>query len=295
MRIVVAGSQGFIGSALCTALARDGHTVVRLVRRPSRSADEIGWDPSAGRLDARALAGADAVVDLAGVNPGSRPLTAARKRQVLASRVDTTGLLARTLATRDDTPRVLLQASAVGAYGDRGDEPVTEQTPYGDTYFAGVVRQWEAATAPAQEAGVRVALLRTGIVLGHGGGALSRLLPLLRLGLGGPLGGGRQFWPWITLVDEVRAIVHLLDAPASGPVNLVTAADRNAQVVAAIARALHRPATLPVPAWALRAVLGDFASEVLGSVRAEPTVLAATGFRPVHGELSAAAAWLARS
>jgi uncharacterized protein (TIGR01777 family) len=243
-------------------------------------------------LDPRALDGAGAVVNLAGVNVGERRLTAARKREVLASRVGTAELLARTLAA-STSPGVLLQASAIGAYGDRGEEELDERSSFGDTYFAGVVRAWEAATAPAERAGVRVVHLRTSVVLDAHGGALGRLLPLVRLGLGGRLGSGRQFWSWITLHDEVRAIEHLLTGSVEGPVNLVAAATRNADVVAALAAAVHRPAVLPVPAWALRLVLGDFSSEVLGSVRAVPSVLAASGFRPDHPDIATAAAWVA--
>jgi len=293
MQVVIAGSHGFIGSALVPHLRQSGHDVRALVRRPARGPDEISWDPDAGRLDPAALEGADAVINLAGVNPGSRPLTAARKREVLSSRLSTTGLLARTLAAHDDGPRVLLQASGIGAYGSRGDDVLDEGEPIGTTFFAEVVRRWEAATAPAQDAGVRVAHLRTGIVLGPSGGALGRLLPLLRLGLGGRLGSGRQFWPWLTLVDEVRAIEHLLTAPVEGPVNLVTAPARNAEVVGALAHAMHRPAVVPVPAFALRAVLGDFSSEVLGSIRAIPAALDASGFVPVHADLETAADWVA--
>jgi len=292
MRVVVAGSQGFIGSALVPHLRAAGHEVRVLVRRDPRSADEVGWDPDRGRLDPEVLRAADAVIDLAGVNAGSRPLTARRKQVVLSSRLRTTELLSVTLAGLDDRPRVLLQASGIGAYGDRGDVELDEHEPLGTTFFADVVRQWEAATAPAHRTGNRVVLLRTGVVLGPHGGALGRLLPLLRVGLGGRLGSGRQFWPWITLTDEVRAIEHLLGAPVHGPVNLVTRADRNADVIDALARAMHRPAAVPVPAFALRALLGDFSSEVLGSIRAVPAALDASGFRPVHPDLASAAAWL---
>lgn len=292
MRIVVAGSQGFIGSALVPHLRAAGHDVRRLVRRPPAAPDELTWDPAAGVLDPRAIDGADAVVNLAGVNVGERRLTAARKREVLASRVGTAELLARTLAA-STTPGVLLQGSAIGAYGDRGEEELDERSPLGSTYFAGVVRAWEAATAPAERAGVRVVHLRTSVVLDAHGGALGRLLPLVRLGLGGRLGSGRQFWSWITLHDQVRAVEHLLTGSVEGPVNLVAAATRNADVVAALAAAVHRPAVLPVPAWALRLVLGDFSSEVLGSVRTVPGVLAASGFRPDHPDIATAAAWVA--
>ncbi|CAM5780111.1 TIGR01777 family oxidoreductase [Cellulomonas persica] len=293
MRIVVAGSHGFIGSALVPRLRSSGHDVRVLVRRDPERPDEISWDPARGVLDGDALRGVDAVVNLAGTNPGTRLLTDARKRDVLASRVDTAGLLARTLADLDDGPRVLLQASGIGAYGDRGDVELDEREPLGTTFFAEVVRQWEAATEPAAAAGVRVVLLRTGVVLGAGGGALRPMWPLLRAGLGGRLGSGRQYWPWISLLDEVRAIEHLLTAEVAGPVNLVTHADRNADVVAALAQAVHRPAVVPVPSFALRLVLRDFSSEVLGSVRAVPAALAASGFAPEHGDLAAAARWAA--
>ncbi|GIG19796.1 epimerase [Cellulomonas chitinilytica] len=292
MHVVVAGSQGFIGGALVPHLRAAGHEVRVLVRRDPRSSDEVGWDPDRGQLEPAVLRAADAVVDLAGVNAGSRPLTARRKQLVLSSRLRTTELLSTTLARLDDRPRILLQASGIGAYGDRGDVELDELEPLGTTFFADVVRQWEAATAPAQDAGSRVVLLRTGVVLGPHGGALGRLLPLLRLGLGGRLGSGRQFWPWITLADEVRAIGHLLEVDVHGPVNLVARADRNSDVIGALARAMHRPAVVPVPAFALRALLGDFSSEVLGSIRAVPAALDASGFRPLHPDLGAASAWL---
>lgn len=293
MQVVIAGSSGFIGSALVPHLRRSGHDVRTLVRGAAAGPHQIAWDPDGGRLDPAAVADADAVINLAGVNPGKRPLTTARKRVVLSSRLRTTGLLARTLADLDGGPRVMLQASGIGAYGSRGEDVLDESEPLGSTFFAHVVRQWEAATAPAQDAGIRVVHLRTGIVLGQGGGALGPLLPLIKAGVGGRLGSGKQFWPWITLLDEVRAIEHLLTAPVHGPVNLVTAPARNAEVVAALARAMHRPAIVPVPAFALRLVLGDFSSEVLGSLRAVPAVLDASGFEPMHADLATAAEWVA--
>jgi uncharacterized protein (TIGR01777 family) len=292
MRVVVGGSHGFVGGALLPLLREHGHDVRRLVRREPRSPDEFAWDPDAGTLDPAALDGADAVINLAGVNPGSRPLTTARKRLVLSSRVRSTTLLATRLAEADGGPRVLLQASGIGAYGSRGEDVLDESEPLGDTFFAHVVRRWEASTAPAEAAGVRVVHLRTGIVLGPGGGALGRLLPVLRLGLGGRLGSGRQFWPWISLLDEVRAIEHLLTADVSGPVNLVTEPRRNIEVVRALAAAMHRPAVVPVPAFALRLALGDFSSEVLGSIRAIPAALDRSGFAPVHADLDDAARWV---
>lgn len=293
MRVLVAGSSGLIGTALVRHLREAGHEVVRLVRHPARTRDEAAWDPAAGTVDTAAVASADAVVCLAGVNVASRPLTAARKHEVVSSRVDTAGLLARTLADLGgDRPRVLLQASGIGAYGDRGDDLLTEGEPLGDTFFAGVVRDWEAATAPARDAGARVALLRTGIVLAPSGGAAAPLLLPLRAGVGTRLGSGRQYWSWITLLDEVRAIEHLLTADVAGPVNLVARADRHGDLLTALRRVWGAPLQVPVPAPLLRAVLRDFSSEVLGSVRADPAALRASGFVPRHATALDAARWL---
>ncbi|MCC2308145.1 TIGR01777 family oxidoreductase [Cellulomonas chengniuliangii] len=292
MDIVIAGSHGLIGTALTTGLRDRGHRVRRLVRRDAQGPDELRWDPRAGTLDPRGLRGVDAVVNLAGASIGDWPLTAARKREIVASRTRSTTLLSEAVAALDAPPAVLLQASGIGAYGDRGDTLIDESEPLGHTFFAGVVRQWEASTAAAEAAGVRVAHLRTGIVLSPEGGALGRLLPLLRLGLGGPLGTGRQYWSWITLPDEVAAIIHLLDAPVRGPVNLVASATTNADLTRAIAVRMGRPAVLRPPAWALRLVLGDLSQEVLGSVRATPAKLAASGFVPRHPDVEAAARYV---
>lgn len=283
MVVVLAGSSGLIGTALAERLRAEGRTVRRLVRRTARDPEEHTWDPDAGVLDPAVLAGADAVVNLAGAGVGDKRLTAARKRVVLESRTRTTGLIARTIAGMDAPPRVLLQGSATGAYGYRGDVEVTEAEPYGDSYLAGVVRRWEAAAAPAVERDdVRVAFLRTGIVLARSGGAAGRLLPLIRLGLGGPLGSGRQYWSWISLEDEVRAILHLLDAPVSGPVNLVAEPVTEIEIVRALAEAVHRPAVLPVPGFALKLALGQFSDEILGSLRVVPKALTASGFVHRH-------------
>lgn len=292
MRIVVAGSHGLIGTALVSELRGRGDTVHRLVRGTPEHPEDVAWDPDAGRLDPEALAGADAVINLAGVNVGTRRLTESRKRAVILSRTRTTGLIATALAGLAAPPPVLLQASGIGAYGDRGDDVLDEDEPLGDTFFAGVVRQWEAATAPAERAGVRVAHLRSGIVLSQGGGALARIMPLVRAGIAGPLGSGRQYWSWITLTDEVRAVLHLLEAPVAGPVNLVATAATNAEVTSALARAVHRPAVVPVPAWAVRLGLGDFSQEILGSVRAVPRRLADSGFTHVHPDIGSAAAYV---
>lgn len=279
MRVVIAGSSGLIGSSLTELLRAEGADVVRLVRRAPAHPEEHRWDPDRGELDPDVLVGADVVVNLAGAGVGDERLTAERKRVVLSSRTTGTALLARTIAGTDDPPRVLLQGSASGAYGDRGEEVLTEDSSRGDTFLAGVVRAWEDAARPAvEDPRVRVVFLRTGIVLTPGGGALGPLLPLIRFGLGGPLGSGKNYWAWITLADEVRAIRHLMDAPVDGPVNLVADAARSIDVIRALAQALHRPAVLPVPGFALRLVLGEFADEILASQRIVPQKLDSSGF-----------------
>ena len=293
MDIVVAGSHGLIGSELLERLREDGHHVRRLVRRPAQTRDEREWDPDAGILDPSAVEGADAVVNLAGAGIGDHRWTTEYKRTLVTSRTRTTGLLARTLAALDAPPPVWVQGSAIGYYGDRGAQVLTETSSSGEGFLARLVREWEAATAPAQDAGVRVVHARTGIVLSPEGGALGRLLPLLRLGVGGRLGPGTQYWSWITVRDEVAALRHLLTAPVHGAVNLCAPLPAtNAQITAALAQALHRPAVVAVPSFALRVVLGELASDVLGSQRALPTVLEASGFRFAHPSLEAAARWV---
>ncbi|WP_182111374.1 TIGR01777 family oxidoreductase [Actinotalea sp. JY-7876] len=294
MHVVVAGSHGLIGSALVEHLATRGHRVRRLVRRAPATSREIGWDPDRGRLDAEELRAADAVVNLGGAGLGDRRWTPAYRATILRSRTTPTALLARTLARLDDRPRVLLQGSAVGFYGDRGDEVLTEASEPGEGFLVDVVRAWEGAARPAQDAGVRVAHLRTGIVMSRSGGSFGRLLPLLRLGVGGPLGDGSAVWAWITLEDQVRAIEHLLTADVHGAVNLTGPSPaRVGDVVGAVARALRRPAVVRVPRVALRLALGEFADDVLSSQRALPTVLATSGFTHTHATLDAAAAWTA--
>ncbi len=296
MHVVVAGSRGLIGSALVSHLTAAGHRVRRLVRGPAGSSREIGWDPYRDELDPAALRGVDAVINLGGAGIGDRLWTPSYRRTILESRTLPTTLLSRTLALMDDGPTVLLQASAVGFYGDRGTEPLTEASPPGRGFLADVVRAWEGATAAAEGHGVRTVHLRTGMVLAPEGGALGRLLPLLRLGVGGPLGDGSNVWSWITLHDHVRAIGHLLTTPVVGPVNLTgpePATQR--QVIAAIADELHRPAVVSVPAPLLRLVLRDMADELLlFGQKALPTVLEDSGFTWDHPTLDAAADWLTR-
>lgn len=292
-RIAVTGSSGLIGTALVAALQERGDEVVRLVRRAPRAADERQWDPSTRRLDAAVLDGVDGVVTLAGAGVGDRRWSPAHKRDVLASRTDSTAAIASAIAAADQPVR-LVAGSAVGYYGDRGDEELTEASPAGTGFLADVVLAWEAAAQPAVDAGASVAFVRTGIVMAREGGAMKPLLRLARLGLAGPLGSGRQFWPWITLADEVGAILHLLDRPdVTGPVNLAAPAPaRQREIVAALGRALHRPAVLWAPSPALHVVLGEFAGEILGSQRIVGDVLRDSGYVCAHADIDSAVRWL---
>lgn len=260
------------------ALHADGHTVRRLVRHPTGQPGETRWIP--GVVDPATVDGMDAVVHLAGAGVGDRRWSASRQAVILNSRVDGTTAIARSIAACRQPPGVLLSGSAIGWYGDTGGRDVAEGDPAGDGFLAEVVRRWEAAAAAAVAVGVRVCWLRTGVVLSASGGAMGRVLPLFRLGLAGRLGSGRQWISWIALPDEVAAILFLLGADVSGPVNLTTSAVTNADYTQAVARAVRRPAVLPVPGFALRLVLGGFADEgVLAGQRVDPAVLRGAGFR----------------
>ncbi len=290
MNILVSGSHGMIGSALVPALAARGHRTVRLVRhRDSRLPDEVAWDPASGRIDAAALEGIEAAIHLAGVNIGARRWTAARKAQIRESRVEGTRLLADTLARLRRTLQVLVCASATGYYGSRGEEILVEESAPGTGFLADLCRDWEGAAAPARDAGIRVAHLRSGIVLSPSGGALAALLPIFRMGVGGTLGSGRQFMSWITLDDEVEAIIHVLSRDAvRGPVNLVSPHPvANREFTATLGRVLRRPALLPVPGPVLRIALGEVAGELLGSQRVHPARLLASGFAFRYPDLDA--------
>jgi uncharacterized protein (TIGR01777 family) len=289
MKVAITGSSGLIGSALVPALAAAGHEVVRLVRRPASGADEISWDPAAGELDARALEGCEAVVHLAGATIGSR-WSKTRRRAILDSRVEGTRLVAETIASLTARPRVLVTASAIGVYGDRGDEELSEASPQGEGYLAEVVAAWEAAAAPALDAGIRVAQLRTGIVLSKHGGALQRLLLPTRLGLGGPVGNGRQWWSWVTLDDAVAAYLFALEHELAGPINVTAPSPvTNREFMKALGRALRRPAVVPLPAFAVRLAFGEMGEEVLlAGQRVRPDALEAAGFRFAQPELDGA-------
>lgn len=285
------GASGLIGTALVAHLRADGHEVLRLVRRPAARPDEVTWDPVAGTVDLGRLSGVDAVVHLAGAGVGEHRWTAAYRQVILDSRVQGTGTIARAVAELDPAPGVLVSASAIGFYGDTGSRAVDETAPRGAGFLAEVVEAWEAAAEPARVAGVRVVHPRSGLVMARSGGAWARLLPLFRLGVGGRLGNGRQYWSYITLEDEVRALTHLLDSELAGPVNLTAPEPAtNAEITKAMGAALHRPTLLPVPAIALRTVLGEFSSEVLGSARVRPARLLADGFAFRHPDLVSAVA-----
>ncbi|MFE9630510.1 TIGR01777 family oxidoreductase [Streptomyces sp. NPDC006463] len=280
MRIAVTGSTGLIGSALVRSLREDGHEVVRFVRREPASADEARWDPVGGHVDPGGLAGCGAVVHLAGAGVGEHRWTSAYKKEIRDSRVLGTATIAKALAALDEPPAVFVSGSAVGYYGDTGDRTVDEDAPAGHGFLSSVCVEWEAAAEPARAAGIRTAFARTGLVVAREGGAWGRLFPVFRAGIGGRLGNGRQYWSFISLWDEIAALRHIIDTPSiEGPVNLTAPEPlTNRQVTAAMARVLHRPALLPVPAVALRVVLGEFAEDVTGSQRAVPARLLESGF-----------------
>ncbi len=294
MQLAVTGASGLIGTALTRSLRASGHAVRPLVRRPSDDPDAVRWDPAAGTIDDGALDGVDAVVHLAGAGIGDKRWSAGRKREILDSRTDGTGLIARTLAGRSTPPAVLVSASAVGYYGSPGDEVVTEQSAPGDDFVAGVVQAWEAAAQPAVDAGIRTVFLRTAPVLARHGGILPRMALPFRLFVGGRLGSGRQWMSWISLDDAVGAIRFVLEHDElSGPVN-VTAPEpvTNAQMAAAIGAALHRPSAVPVPAFAPRLVLGREMADLLlfVSQRVRPAALIDAGYRFTYPDVVSALA-----
>lgn len=289
MRVAISGSSGFLGTALRAALVERGDEVVRLVRRPAHAADEITWHPTAGDLNPVALEGVSAVVNLAGAGIGDKRWTASYKRVLVDSRRDATSTIARTLAGLDEPIR-LVNASAMGYYGNRGEDTVDEESTPGTGFLADLVTAWEAAAAPAIDAGCPVAFARTGLVISPSGGLMGQLMPLAKLGLAGPLGNGRQWWSWISLADEIRALLLLIDHPElTGPVNLavpVEAAVRQRDAMRALGRELHRPAFVPAPYIALRVVLGEFAGDALSSTRMAPKVLQHNDFQWTHRDIT---------
>ena len=274
-RIAVTGSSGLIGTSLIGHLKSEGHTVQRLVRRKAVASDEVQWDPTQGFVDLEPLRGVDAVIHLAGAGVGDKRWTKKYRAEILNSRL--LGTTAIATAVNELKPATFISASAIGWYGETGNRAVIESDRSGDDFLAAVCREWEGAADIAHD--VRTVKLRTGLVLDPTGGALGRMLPLFKLGLGGKLGPGTQWWSWITLHDHIRAICHLLESKVSGPVNLTTANPvTNQEFTAALARAMHRPAIFPAPAIALKIALGGFSTEILGSKKVIPQTLMDDGF-----------------
>ncbi len=274
-RIAISGSSGLIGSALVGHLKSEGHTVQRLVRRAPVAADEVTWDPQTGYVDLSALEGVNAIIHLAGAGVGDKRWTKKYKSEILNSRLLGTTAIAHAVASVK--PQVFISASAIGWYGESGNRAVIESDRVGDDFLATICREWEAAADLAGD--VRTVKLRTGLVLDPTGGALGKMLPLFRLGFGGKLGNGKQWWSWITLHDVIRAIDFALVEKISGPVNLTSPNPvTNQEFTAALARALHRPAVFPAPAIGLKIALGGFSAEVLGSKRVMPQSLQDAGF-----------------
>jgi len=298
LTIAISGSSGLIGTALTTRLRADGHTVMPMVRTTAREG-EIHYDPRAGQLDPEHLIGVDAIVHLAGAGIGDRRWTAAYRREILESRTLSTSLIARSMAevVNRGGPRTLLSGSAIGFYGATDDQELNERSDAGGGFLADVCREWEAATSPADDAGIRVAHLRTGIVLSPAGGALKKLLPLFRFGLGGRMGSGRQWQSWISIDDQVGAIAFLLTADISGPVNLTAPTPvTNSEFTKVLAEALSRPALLPIPSFGPRLLLGrDLADALLFTgQRVLPDRLTEAGFSFEHSTLAEAFASLLR-
>lgn len=290
MRIAVAGASGLIGTALVSHLRSSGHEVVRIVRnQQARAEDARYWNPATGDIDDDAFDGIDGVVNLAGAGIGDRRWSERRKRELRLSRVDATKLLVEAMAAAATPPSVLVAGSAVGLYGDRGNEVLDEQSGPGPGFLAALAADWEAAAAEAQDAGTRVAMARTGLVVAGNAPFLTRMLPLFKLGLGGPLGDGQQWWPWIALEDEVRALAFLLESDVSGPVNLCAPNPvTNREFTRALASVLRRPAAFAVPRFGPRLLLGrELADELLfSSTRAHPVALTGSGFEFHHPDLS---------
>ncbi len=283
MRILISGASGLIGNALVSHLQADGHEVIRLVRRISNAANEVSWNPAKHELDTSKLGVVDAIINLSGAGVGDRRWSKAYKTEILKSRIDATTTLVNAINEMAVKPKVLLNASAIGFYGNRGANEVDESSTRGTGFLSDVVQAWESAALNLQGNGVRIVLLRTGLVFTHRGGALGKLLPLFKLSLGGKIAGGNQYWSFISLDDEIRAIDFLLKNEISGPVNLTAPNPAtNAEVTRALAKALKRLAILPVPGFALNVVLGEFATEITGGANVIPTVLHNAGFSWNH-------------
>ncbi|MGZ4138985.1 MAG: TIGR01777 family oxidoreductase [Actinomycetota bacterium] len=288
MKVAVTGSSGLMGRVLVPALVERGHDVIRLVRSEPSGPDEAGWSPAEGRIDLDRLAGIDAAVNLAGEPIGNRRWTRTQKAKILDSRVRGTRLLAETMTHLQPRPRALVNASAMGFYGDRGDEILTEASSQGAGFLASVVRMWEDAATPALDAGIRVCFSRTGLVLTPRGGLLKRVLLPFRLGMGGRLASGRQWMSWVSLEDQVGAMLHLLeDRSASGPYNVAAPNPvRNDEFTRVLARVLRRPAVIPIPKALIAIPYGrELADDLLASIRIVSKRLADAGYLFADGEL----------
>ncbi|GAA1996177.1 TIGR01777 family oxidoreductase [Catenulispora subtropica] len=284
MRIAITGSTGMIGAALTASLREDGHEVVRLVRHthPDESAGERHWAPF-GEPDPKPYEGCDAVLHLAGAGLGDKRWSAAYKREIRESRIHGTDTLSRSLAQLAEPPKALLSASAIGWYGDTGSTPVTEQAPAADDFLGSLCRDWEEATGPAEDAGIPVAHLRNGVVLDRSGGALARMLPFFKAGIGGPIGSGRQYFSFISMTDYLAAVKHIMGltmaGSMTGAVNVTGPLPvTNRAFTKALGHVLHRPAILPVPGFALRVLFGPMGGELTGSQRVLPARLTDSGF-----------------
>ncbi len=291
MKILITGASGLIGTALTAELIKQGHTTVSAVRREPRRNDEVQWNPTAGQINMSAFDSVDAVVHLAGAGIGDKRWTNDYKREILESRTLGTGTLANAMAQLTVKPKVFLSGSAIGIYGDRHDETLNESSSHGTGFLADVCEQWEAAAAPAAAAGIRTVLLRTGIVLSTKGGALKKQLPLFKLGAGGKFGNGKQWQSWISINDEVNAIIHLLTSPLSGPVNLTAPTPvTNATFTKTLASVVNRPALLPIPSFGPKALLGSELADALlyTGQFVTPDALLADGFSFEHPTLDVA-------
>lgn len=288
MRILISGASGLIGSALVPYLREQGHEVVTLVRRKASNLNEISWNPGE-ELDLSSYPTFDAIINLSGAGVGDKRWTDSYKAEILNSRLSATDTLVNAISKLSIKPSLLLNASAIGIYGDRGDTDLTEGSSRGSGFLADVVDAWESHAMRAEMFGVTVTCLRTGLVISRHGGAFGKILPIFKFGLGGPLGSGKQFWSYISMTDEVRAIEYLLHAKLSGPVNLTAPRPlRNREVTKVLAEFLHRPALLPVPAIALKVVLGEFSSDILSSSKVLPQRLTDAGFVFTHQNLVSA-------
>jgi uncharacterized protein (TIGR01777 family) len=291
MDVVISGASGLIGTALSRELQRSGHHVLKLKRGGATASDDIGWDPQAGLIDAPAFEGVDAVVHLAGEGIGDKRWTDEQKDRILQSRVKGTSVLSGAIASREHKPRVFVAGSAIGYYGSRGDEVLTEDSTPGEDFLAGVVQRWEAETRPAVDAGIRTVNIRSGIVLAEHGGVLKRLLLPFKLGAGGRVGSGKQWMSWITLADEVGAIMHAIESESlRGPVNLVAPTPVvNSEFTSTLGKVLHRPTVLPTPLLPLKLAYGSELVELLllASQRVTPTRLEQSGYTFRHPTLEA--------